>query len=145
MILLRSFFEFVLCIYLFEFAVFHCKNALCSSMTLLWKPFGSFIFKSVRCIMNRICCCFCWCGDIVLCSALRYSFGFEEKGYFSRAVLDSTEEPQPRDVTLWLDSEYCQQVYFHVHVSHCLYMHSHCSRLYPFQLCFNESSIYNEV
>uniref|UniRef100_A0A9J8BNM7 Integrin subunit alpha 11 n=1 Tax=Cyprinus carpio carpio TaxID=630221 RepID=A0A9J8BNM7_CYPCA len=47
--------------------------------------------------------------------ALRYSFGFEENGYFPRAVLDSTEEPQPRDVTLRTDSDYCQQVYFHVH------------------------------
>ncbi|KAF4094742.1 hypothetical protein G5714_023820 [Onychostoma macrolepis] len=47
--------------------------------------------------------------------ALRYSFGFVENGYFPRAVLDSTEEPQPRDVTLRLDSDYSQQVYFHVH------------------------------
>uniref|UniRef100_A0A8C1UIX5 Integrin, alpha 11b n=1 Tax=Cyprinus carpio TaxID=7962 RepID=A0A8C1UIX5_CYPCA len=37
-------------------------------------------------------------------------------GYFPRAVLDSTEEPQPRDVTLRTDSDYCQKVYFHVHV-----------------------------
>ncbi|XP_026094298.1 integrin alpha-11-like [Carassius auratus] len=47
--------------------------------------------------------------------ALRYSFGFEESRYFPRAVLDSTEEPQPRDITLQPDSDYCQQVYFHVH------------------------------
>uniref|UniRef100_A0A9J7Z021 Integrin, alpha 11b n=1 Tax=Cyprinus carpio carpio TaxID=630221 RepID=A0A9J7Z021_CYPCA len=49
--------------------------------------------------------------------ALRYSFGFEESRYFPRAVLDSTEDPQPRDVTLRPDSDYCQQVSFHVHVS----------------------------
>uniref|UniRef100_A0A8C1KZK3 Integrin, alpha 11b n=1 Tax=Cyprinus carpio TaxID=7962 RepID=A0A8C1KZK3_CYPCA len=48
--------------------------------------------------------------------ALRYSFGFEESRYFPRAVLDSTEDPQPRDVTLRPDSDYCQQVSFHVHV-----------------------------
>ncbi|XP_067235336.1 integrin alpha-11 isoform X2 [Chanodichthys erythropterus] len=47
--------------------------------------------------------------------ALRYSFGFEESRYFPRAVLDSTEDPQPRDVTLRPDSNYCLQVYFHVH------------------------------
>ncbi len=79
---------------------------------------------------------------LFFCSELRYSFGFEENGYFSRAVLDSTEES--RDVTLRPDSDYCQQVYFHVHVSF-LYMYSHCSRFYPFQLFFNESSIYIEV
>ncbi|XP_043083195.1 integrin alpha-11 isoform X2 [Puntigrus tetrazona] len=45
--------------------------------------------------------------------ALRYSFGFEENGYFPRAVLDSTEES--RDVTLRPDSDHCQQVYFYVH------------------------------
>ncbi|XP_039504103.1 integrin alpha-11 [Pimephales promelas] len=47
--------------------------------------------------------------------ALRYSFGFEENGYFPRVVLDSTEDPQPRDVTLRIDSKHCLQVYFHVH------------------------------
>uniref|UniRef100_A0A8C1Z3Q1 Integrin, alpha 11b n=1 Tax=Cyprinus carpio TaxID=7962 RepID=A0A8C1Z3Q1_CYPCA len=47
--------------------------------------------------------------------ALRYSFGFEESRYFPRAVLDSTEDPQPRDVTLRPDSDHCQQVSFHVH------------------------------
>uniref|UniRef100_A0A672P7J4 Integrin subunit alpha 11 n=1 Tax=Sinocyclocheilus grahami TaxID=75366 RepID=A0A672P7J4_SINGR len=52
---------------------------------------------------------------LLFCSALRYSFGFEESRYFPRAVLDSTEEPQPHDVTLRPDLDYCQQVYFHVH------------------------------
>ncbi|XP_051978489.1 integrin alpha-11-like [Xyrauchen texanus] len=47
--------------------------------------------------------------------ALRYSCVFEESGYFPRAVLDSTELQQPRDVIMWPDTEYCQQVYFHVH------------------------------
>ncbi|KAI2648648.1 Integrin alpha-11 [Labeo rohita] len=31
-------------------------------------------------------------------------------------TVDSTEDPQPRDVTLRPDSDYCQKVYFHVHL-----------------------------
>uniref|UniRef100_A0A673L5C4 Integrin alpha-11-like n=1 Tax=Sinocyclocheilus rhinocerous TaxID=307959 RepID=A0A673L5C4_9TELE len=49
--------------------------------------------------------------------ALRYSFGLEESRYFPRVVFDSTEDLQPRDITLRPDSDYCLQVHFHVHVS----------------------------
>uniref|UniRef100_A0A673KVR7 Integrin alpha-11-like n=1 Tax=Sinocyclocheilus rhinocerous TaxID=307959 RepID=A0A673KVR7_9TELE len=47
--------------------------------------------------------------------ALRYSFGLEESRYFPRVVFDSTEDLQPRDITLRPDSDYCLQVHFHVH------------------------------
>ncbi|TRY98847.1 hypothetical protein DNTS_027859 [Danionella cerebrum] len=47
--------------------------------------------------------------------ALRFSFGFEESGYFPRAVMDSSENAQPRDITLQIDEKHCQHVHFHVH------------------------------
>lgn len=56
-----------------------------------------------------------------LSSALRYSCGFEENRYFPRAVFDSTDLQQPTDITIHPDTEHCQRVYFHIHVSFEMY------------------------
>ncbi|XP_030630771.1 integrin alpha-11 [Chanos chanos] len=47
--------------------------------------------------------------------ALRYSSSIEEQRYSPRAVLDSVDGSQPRNVTLLPGNEHCQHVYFHVH------------------------------
>nr|XP_055049369.1 integrin alpha-11 [Misgurnus anguillicaudatus] len=46
--------------------------------------------------------------------ALRSSCGFEENRYFPRAVFDNPDL-QSRDITTQPDTQYCQQVFFHVH------------------------------
>lgn len=72
--------------------------------------------KSVWCLFERSL--YHQILSFSISSALRYSCRFEENRYFPRAVFDSTDLQQPTDILIHPDTEYCQRLFFHVHVSY---------------------------